>query len=54
MFHRKLAGRMAARSAIFDYIEIFYNPVRLHSRIGYIRPIQFESQQDNKLKPITL
>ena len=28
--------------AIFDYIEGFYNPIRLHSSIGYLSPIEFE------------
>lgn len=30
------------RSAIADYIESFYNPVRLHSALGYRSPIQYE------------
>ena len=35
--------RDAARSAIFEYVETFCNPVRLHSSIGYRAPNQFES-----------
>jgi len=31
-----------AKSAIFEYIEIFYNRKRRHSAIGYISPLQFE------------
>lgn len=31
-----------ARSAIFDYIECFYNRVRRHSTLGYLSPIDFE------------
>jgi len=29
---------------IFDFIEGFYNPIRLHSSIGYVSPIIFEKQ----------
>ena len=29
---------------IYDYIEGFYNPIRIHSSIGYLSPNQFESR----------
>jgi putative transposase len=32
-----------ARAAVFEYIEAFYNPVRLHSGIGYRSPNQYEA-----------
>lgn len=32
----------AARLAIFDYIERFYNPIRRHSTLGNISPIDYE------------
>jgi putative transposase len=34
--------RKELASAIFDYIEAFYNPQRRHSSIGYLSPIDFE------------
>jgi putative transposase len=34
--------REAARTAIFDYIEGFYNPNRRHSSIGYLSPADYE------------
>ncbi len=33
-----------ARIAIFDFIEGFYNPSRIHSALGYLSPIDFERQ----------
>jgi putative transposase len=32
------------RAEVFDYIERFYNPVRRHSTLGYVSPIDFEKQ----------
>lgn len=34
--------RDQARRDIFQYIEIFYNRQRLHSKLGYMSPLQFE------------
>jgi transposase InsO family protein len=34
--------RAEARSAIFEYLEIFYNRRRRHSSIGYVSPEEFE------------
>ena len=34
--------RDEARSAIFDYIEIFYNRKRMHSTLGYLSPVEYE------------
>lgn len=31
-----------ARLALFDYIECFYNPVRRHSSLDYLSPVDFE------------
>jgi len=36
--------RAQAKSMIFDYIETFYNPVRRHSSLGYLSPLNFEHQ----------
>ena len=36
--------RADARRRIFEYIEAFYNPKRLHSSLGYLSPVQFEKQ----------
>ena len=50
VYHHRFATLAAARTAIFDYIETFYNRTRLHSSLAYQSPINFES----KLNPITL
>jgi len=38
------AGHALARSAIFDYIEVFYNRQRLHSTLDYVSPATFEQR----------
>ncbi len=43
VFGRRFATRAEARSALFDYIEGFYNPRRLHSSLGFTSPLNFES-----------
>jgi putative transposase len=37
------ATRAQLRSAIFEYIEGFYNPTRLHSTLGMRSPIEYEA-----------
>ncbi len=38
--------RAQARADVFDYIERFYNPVRRHSTLGYVSPIEFEKARE--------
>lgn len=38
----RFVGREAARTAVFDYIEGFYNRVRRHSSLGYLSPAEYE------------
>lgn len=38
----QFASRAEARSSIFEFIEGWYNPQRLHSSLGYLSPIEFE------------
>jgi len=42
--HCDFRTREEARSAIFDYIEPFYNRTRKHQTLGYVSPMQFEKQ----------
>lgn len=41
------ATRAQAHSMVFDYIETFYNPVRLHSPLGFKSPVAFEQSIQN-------
>jgi putative transposase len=50
VYHQRFATYATARTAIFDYIETFYNRTRLHSSLAYQSPLTFES----KLNQITL
>jgi putative transposase len=43
VYQRKFATRAAAMSAIFEYIEVFYNRKRRHSSLGYVSPEQYET-----------
>lgn len=40
--HHRYQTRQQARAALYDYIEVFYNRKRLHSRIDYCSPIEYE------------
>jgi putative transposase len=40
----KFATRAEVKDHIFDYIDVYYNRKRLHSRLGYLSPIYFEAQ----------
>jgi transposase InsO family protein len=37
--------REAARAALFEYVEVWYNRQRRHSSLGYLSPLQYEQQQ---------
>lgn len=38
----RFATHEDARTALFEYIEVYYNRVRKHSALGYLSPVQFE------------
>ena len=43
---RSFKTRQEAKTAIFDWIEAWYNPARRHSRLGYLSPDQYEQAHD--------
>jgi putative transposase len=42
------ATRDQARAEIFEYLEVFYNRVRLHSSLGLLSPDEFERTYNQK------
>ena len=42
VYFHNFSTREEARAAIFEYIEIFYNRQRLHQRLDYVSPVEFE------------
>ena len=43
LVHRcDFASRACARSAIFEWLEVWYNRARRHSSLGYLCPVEFE------------
>jgi putative transposase len=49
---RRFASQAEARMACFSFIEAWYNPVRLHSGLGYRSPMAYEAAvQDVTAEP---
>jgi transposase InsO family protein len=46
IYRQEFATHHQARSAIFDYIEGFYNPKRLHSALNFLSPVDFEAKNN--------
>ena len=42
---RRFASQAGARVACFSSVGGFYNPVRLHSALGYRSPIRYEEEK---------
>jgi putative transposase len=45
---QQFRSRAEARTAVFDYIESFYNRLRLHSTLGYRSPIDYEKMKEQE------
>ena len=39
---RHYQSRAEARQDVFEYTEVFYNRMRLHSSLGYLSPVEYE------------
>ena len=46
---RRFASQAEARMACFSYVEGWYNPVRLHSSLGYRSPMAYEADSEAAL-----
>lgn len=46
------ATRDAARSDVFDYIEIFYNARRRHGFNNQLSPVEYEEQYEKRLASV--
>ncbi len=42
--HETFTSLQEARLSVFQYIETFYNPVRIHQTLGYLSPDQYEAE----------
>ena len=49
---RTYKTRIEARQDVFDYIEMFYNPRRKHTRNGMLSPAEFERQHKMKTEGV--
>ena len=43
IYRNYFVTREEAKQQIFEYIEIFYNRYRRHSKLNYLSPVQFEN-----------
>ena len=46
VYHTVFATRAQARRSIFEYIEVFYNRIRLHSAIDYNSSEDYEKGRE--------
>jgi putative transposase len=45
VYRTRFKTRVEAMTAIFEYIEVFYNRKRIHSSLGYLTPVAYEAAQ---------
>jgi len=45
----RIKNKQDLQYILFEYIEVFYNRKRIHSHLGYVSPIQYESEFEKKM-----
>jgi putative transposase len=50
---RSFSSRDEAKTAIFEYIEVYYNRKRRHSSLGYVSPVHYEKQGEQRKSSLT-
>jgi transposase InsO family protein len=48
--HYQFKNQKEAKNSIFEYIEVFYNRIRIHSSNNYLAPVEFEKVNKKSLK----
>jgi putative transposase len=48
--HERFATRQEAKDKLFDYSEVFYNRMRIHSAADYFAPAEYEARYRAQLK----
>ncbi len=49
VYQEQWRTRAEMRTAIFEYLELFYNRRRRHSSLGYLSPVEFERRYQRLL-----
>ena len=52
LYQKKIYSFEDAYREIYNYIEGFYNPIRIHSSIGYLSPNNFEKKLEGVKNPL--
>lgn len=50
VYQTRFATREQAKRTIFEYVEVFYNRIRRHAKLGNISPAAFEQKFYRRLQ----